>query len=63
MIVWAPWHPRHGYDVPRTLCEGPIAFLDLTPRLLRLVTELNEDDGTNNRNGWRAVKTNLVRAP
>lgn len=28
MIVWAPWHPRHGYELPNYY-EGPVAFLDL----------------------------------
>ncbi|MGY4288856.1 hypothetical protein ACVWXO_008076 [Bradyrhizobium sp. LM2.7] len=62
MIVWAPWHPRHGYDIPHFF-EGPIAFANLDPQLARIVRELNEDDGTTNRTGWRAVKTVLVRAP
>ncbi|WP_018456830.1 hypothetical protein [Bradyrhizobium sp. WSM4349] len=62
MIVWAPWHPRHGYEIPHCF-EGPIAFADLDSRLLNTIKELNADAGTNNRNGWRAVKTVLVRAP
>lgn len=63
MIVWAPWHPRHGYDVPDIWENEPVAFTCLAPRLLAMVRELNERDGTNNRNGWRATKTMLVRAP
>jgi hypothetical protein len=63
MIVWAPWHPRHGYDLPAIFQDYAIVAVDLSAPLISLVRELNERDGTNNRTGWRAVKTNLVRAP
>jgi hypothetical protein len=61
MIVWAPWHPRHGYEIPGYY-EGAIAFADIDDAVA-LVRSLNSDDKTNNRTGWRAVKTVLVRAP
>ena len=58
-IAWAPWHPKHGFDVPH-IFAGAIAYVDLD-RACDLVRELNADAGTNNRNGWRAVKVELVR--
>ena len=57
--TWAAWHPKHGFDIPHYF-EGPVAFIDLD-QAGRLVRRLNEYDGTNNRNGWRAVKVELVR--
>jgi hypothetical protein len=57
-IAWAAWHPKHGFSVPHY--EGAIAFVDLD-EAARHVRWLNADDGTNNRNGWRAVKVQLVR--
>lgn len=58
-IGWAAWHPRHGFDVPGYY-EGPLAFADLDP-VARLVRDLNRDDKTTNRTGWRAVKIALVK--
>lgn len=60
-IVWAAWHPRHGFEIPH-FYDGAVAFADIDDAV-RLVRALNADDKTNNRNGWRAVKTMLVRAP
>jgi hypothetical protein len=60
-IGWAVWHPTRGFMVPH-LYEGAVAWADLDGAV-RLVRELNADDGTNNRNGWRAVKVELVRVP
>jgi len=60
-IAWAAWHPKHGFDVPE-LYEGAIAFADLD-EAARLVRILNADHGTNNRNGWRAVKVKFVKVP
>jgi hypothetical protein len=62
MIVWAPWHPEHGFDVPSHLHYGWTAGTDLDD-VCRLVRELNAEAGTNNRNGWRAAKARLERAP
>jgi len=55
---WAPWHPKHEFDVP--YYEGPVVFTDLDSAA-RLVKSLNSDDRTNNRNGWRATKVKLER--
>ena len=55
---WAPWHPKHGF-----LDEFmPVTFVsaDLDEICAR-VKRLNQDDKTNNRNGWRAVKVELRR--
>jgi hypothetical protein len=60
-LVWAAWHPRHGYEIPGYY-EGAVAFVDLD-EAARLVRSLNSHDKTNNRTGWRVVKTMLVRAP
>ncbi|MGL3208722.1 DUF2312 domain-containing protein [Bradyrhizobium sp. BR 1433] len=60
MSVWSPWHPKHGFEIPHFF-EGPIAFASLDPQLARIIRELNRPDGTNNRNGWRAVKVQLVK--
>ncbi len=57
--AWAAWHPKHGFDVPH-LYEGAIAFADLDGAC-GLVRILNADDGTNNRNAWRAVKVEFVK--
>lgn len=56
-IAWAPWHPTHGFSVPDY--EGAIAFGDLDGAC-RLVRSLNRDDGTDNRNGWRAKRVHLI---
>jgi len=58
-IFWAAWHPKHGFEVPREY-EGPVAFADLDP-VARKVRDLNADDKTTNRTGWRATKVNLIR--
>jgi hypothetical protein len=57
-IFWAAWHPRHGFEVPHY--EGSITYADLDGAA-RLVHELNAEDGTTNRTGWRAVKVRLVK--
>jgi hypothetical protein len=57
-VFWAAWHPRHGFEVP--YYEGSITYADLDGAA-RLVSELNAEDGTNNRTGWRAVKVRLVK--
>jgi len=56
---WAAWHPRYGFEVPRRY-EGAVAYVDLDA-VVRQVRELNADDKTTNRNGWRATKVNLVK--
>jgi hypothetical protein len=58
---WAAWHPRHGFAVPHGY-EGAIAYADLDP-VVSKVRDLNRDDRTTNRNGWRAVKIALVKVP
>jgi hypothetical protein len=60
-IGWAAWHPRHGFEVPHEY-EGPVAYADLDP-VVRKVRDLNRDDRTTNRTGWRAVKVALVKVP
>lgn len=60
MTLWAAWHPKHEFIVPHQY-EGAVAFADLDS-VVAIVKELNADGGTNNRNGWRAVKVELVRA-
>jgi hypothetical protein len=60
-IGWAAWHPTHGFEVPREY-EGAIAFADLDP-VVRKVRDLNRDDRTTNRTGWRAVKVALLKVP
>ncbi len=57
---WAAWHPTHGFSEPYGY-EGAVVFADIDSAIRR-VKGLNEDDGTNNRNGWRAVKVQIVRA-
>lgn len=57
--AWAAWHPKHGFNDPHEY-EGPIAFVDLDS-VVRRVRYLNEEAGTNNRTGWRAVKVDLVK--
>ena len=59
---WAAWHPQHGFEVPHAY-EGPIAYADLSANLTAEIRALNRDDGTTNRNGWRAVKVALVKVP
>lgn len=44
--IWAPWHPWVSTDLDE---------------ISRRVKHLNAADGTNNRNGWRAVKVTLER--
>lgn len=56
---WAAWHPEKGF-ADRDY-EGPIAFADLCPTLVRRIREMNEDDGTNHRTGWRAVRVTMRR--
>lgn len=58
-IVWAAWHPKHGFSVPHRY-EGAVAWADLDS-VVREVRTLNEDDRTNSRTGWRAVKVELVK--
>jgi hypothetical protein len=57
--AWAAWHPVKGFD--EHVYEGPVAFAGLHSSLRADVRELNERDGTNNRNGWRAVRVVMER--
>ena len=57
--AWAPWHPRHGFQ-DQFMTETWVST-DLD-EISRRVMRLNDDDGTNNRNGWRAVRVILARA-
>ncbi len=63
MIIkgWGVWHPTLGFAEPYTF-EGAIAWIDLDGAIAR-VKILNAEAGTNNRNGWRAVPVEIVRAP
>lgn len=57
---WAVWHPTKGFDA---YCyEGAIAFADLSDDIVEMVTDLNDTDGTNKINGWRAVAVNVTLA-
>lgn len=58
--AWAAWHPKHGFEEPFGF-EGPVAFADLDSAVRR-VRELNREDRTTNRNGWRATKVLISRA-
>lgn len=55
---WAPWHPKHGFfdDYMPTMRISP--SLD---EITSWVIETNRDEGTNNRNGWRAVRVEVVK--
>ena len=56
---WAAWHPQHGFQIPHQY-EGAVAYADLDP-VARAVRQLNADDKTTNRTGWRATKVTLVK--
>ena len=56
---WAAWHPEKGYADP-VEPDDPIAWLSLDAAACRVKT-LNREDGTTNRNGWRAVKVQMAR--
>lgn len=55
---WAVWHPKHGFDIP--YYEGLIVHGSLDDAA-RTVRDLNADDGTTNRTGWRAVKVTVAK--
>ena len=57
--LWAAWHPKHGFEVPHRY-EGAVAYADLDA-VVRQVRDLNADDKTTNRTGWRATKVTLVK--
>lgn len=61
LTAWAAWHPTKGFDDYHY--EGPVAFMDHDRTLLDDIKELNEEDGTNNRNGWRMVKVEITKLP
>lgn len=56
---WAAWHPEKGFA---DSYEGPLVFADLSASLMADIQDRNEEDGTNNRTGWRAVKVAVSRA-
>jgi hypothetical protein len=56
---FAAWHPVKGFDVP-FLYEGAIVCVEQED-LIDRIQELNRDDGTNNRNGWRIVRVKIER--
>jgi len=56
---WAAWHPKQGFKA-LYIYEGALVYLTLDDAV-RLVRELNSDEGTTNRNGWRAVKVKVER--
>ena len=56
--LWAPWHPKHGFldeFMPATWISPDL------DEIVGRVKRLNQDDKTNNRNGWRAVKVTFAR--
>lgn len=57
---FAAWHPLHGFQIP--FYEGPLVHADLSGLLTREIINLNREDGTTNRNGWRAVRVVVSRA-
>ena len=57
--AWAIFHPAHGFEPP-AFDDGPVVYADLDAACAR-VRLLNEEAGTTNRNGWRAVKVALSR--
>lgn len=57
---WAAWHPEKGFY--ENAYEGAVVFADLNPSLIADVKELNEEDGTNNKYGWRSVRVKVVKA-
>ena len=56
---WAPWHPEQGFKA-RYGCEGALAYLTLDDAVEQVLM-MNRDEGTTNRNGWRAVKVQVVK--
>lgn len=55
---WALWHPAHGF------LDGFMSIAIVSPDLdeiARRVCEMNRDEGTNNRNGWRAVRVQVTK--
>lgn len=54
MNGWAAWHPKHGFT------RGAMAYSHLD-EVVEHVKDLNEDEGTTNRTGWRAVKVRVER--
>jgi len=61
MIGYAAWHPTKGFD--EHAYEGSIVYADLEGDggILDIVKDLNDIDGTNVVNGWRAVKVEITR--
>lgn len=53
---WAPWHPTHGFQDEFMSATWVSTDLD---EISQRVKRLNQDDKTNNRTGWRAVKVTL----
>jgi len=57
---WAPWHPKHGFHDEYMATFRVSTDLD---EIARWVIETNRDEGTNNRNGWRAVRVTVTKVP
>lgn len=55
---WAPWHPKYGFV--GEFSETTWFSTDLDDIAHRVI-DMNRDDGTNNRNGWRAVRVRVMR--
>lgn len=55
---WAVWHPTKGFD--EFAYEGPIVYADLSDDLLEEIADLNQTDGTDKTNGWRAVAVEVI---
>lgn len=56
---WSAWHPEKGF-ADEFEPDGPIAHASLDGAVHK-VRMLNIEDGTTNRNGWRAVKVQVVK--
>lgn len=56
---WAPWHPEHGFQDAFMSATWVSTDLD---EIAQRVKRLNQDDKTNSRTGWRAVKITLSLA-
>lgn len=53
---WAAWHPKHGFD----LFDNKIkVFTELDKDLTYDIKEMNTDDGTTAKTGWRAVRVKV----
>lgn len=53
---WAAWHPKQGFEQ-----QGyALAYMDMDDACEH-VSWLNKEEGTTNKNGWRAVRVAVSR--